>query len=177
MVQVNEEIESQLEFEAIVNKALRNSLKLSHVEEAYLVTVKGWFDYKWKSFAGTLMHEIAIWRGDLRIPPFHPSRILSERRFQVHEKGLQEIDLSRPLHIAQASADNLGRRVSDVCKSAVFVWYSEPSKESDKTSLMVYSVVSGESSGWYAGFVHKGEWRFAQVKGISRRAIMESILY
>jgi len=176
MIQADEEIKSQVEFEAIADRALRNSVRLSQVDEAYLVKVRGWFDYKWESFSGTLMHGIAIWRGDLRIPPFHPSRILGEKHFRNDAEGLREITASQHLHIAQASADNLRRRVSDICKSGVVAWYSSSGGESDKASLMIYSVVSGESNGWYAGFVRQGEWRLAQVKGISRRAIIDSIL-
>jgi hypothetical protein len=176
MIQIDEQSKSQVEFEAIVDKALRNSVRLSQVDEAYLVRVRGWFDYKWEGFSGTVMHEIAIWRGDLRIPPFHPSRILSEKHFRVDANGLREVNPRQPLHMVQASADNLRRRASDISKSGLFVWYSASGEESDKASLMIYSVVSGESSGWYAGFFRQGDWRLGQVKGIPKRAIVESIL-
>ena len=172
---VTEHTDSQMEFEAIVDRALRNSLKQHDIDEAYLVSVKGWFDYKWEGFAGTLMHEIAIWRGVLRIPPFHPSRILSEKRLRLDKNTLQEIEHRHPLHIAQASSENLGRKVADVSPSGVFVWYSEVTQESDRASLMVYGCKSGESSGWYAGFLRKDSWRLGQVKDISRSAL-EKIL-
>ena len=166
---------SQMEFEAIVDKALRNSLRQNDAIEAYLIRVKGWFDYKWEGFAGTVMHEIAIWRGELRIPPFHPSRILSEKRLRLDKNGLQEIEHRHHLHTAQVSSKNLRRTIADICTSGVFVWYSEISQESDRASLMVYGCDSGESSGWYAGFFRQGAWHLGRVKGISRRAL-ESIL-
>lgn len=176
MSQLTEETKSQMEFEAIVDRAFRSSLKHNDIDEAYLVRVKGWFDYKWEGFAGTLMHEIAIWRGVLRIPPFHPSRILSEKRLRLDTNTFQELEHRRPLHIAQASSENLSRKVADVCASGVFVWYSEVNQESDRASLMVYYCKSGESSGWYAGFFRQEEaWRLGQVKGISRRAL-ETVL-
>ena len=160
-----------MEFDAIADKALRNSLKLNNVDEAYLIRVKGWFDYKWEGFAGTVMHEIAVWRGVLRVPPFHPSRILSEKRLRLDRDTLQQVEHRYPLHIAQSSSENLGRKVADVCASGVFVWYSEINQGSDRASLMVYSCKSGESSGWYAGFFRQDAWRLGQVKGISRRAL------
>jgi hypothetical protein len=175
MSQVAEYTESQMEFESIVDRALRNSLKQHDIDEAYLVGVKGWFDYKWEGFAGTLMHELAIWRGVLRIPPFHPARILSEKRLRLDKNTLQEIEHRHPLHIAQASSENLGRKIADVSASGIFVWYSKMNQGADRASLMVYGSKSGESSGWYASFVREENWRLSQVKGISRRAL-ETIL-
>lgn len=166
------EQKSQTEFESIVDRVLRNSLRLNDINEAYLIRVKGWFDYKWEGFAGTVMHEIAIWRGELRIPPFHPSRILSEKRVRLKQNTLSEVEHLHPLQVAQASSENLRRKVADVCASGVFVWYSEPSHDADRASLMVYSCSSGESSGWYAEFVWQGGWRLGQVKGSPRRAVI-----
>lgn len=158
-------------FLPIVERTVQSVLERDHPRELYVVKVDGWFDYKWQGFSGTEMHEIAIWRHNLTIPPFHPSRVLSERHFRSSDQGSYEPSPSKPLHIRQPSSHNLNRRVRDISSSAVFVWYSHVRKDSDRASLMLYSTDSSEASGWYASFAKKGQWRLGQVKGTSRRAL------
>lgn len=118
------------------------------------------------------MHEIAVWRNELTLPPFHPSRVLSEKCFRrSFDLGSYELISAKPLHINQGSAENLKRSVRDVSSSGVFAWYSQVSKGSDRASLMLYTVDASDASdasGWYAGFTKKDEWCLAKVKGISR---------
>ena len=174
MIELREAKESDSGFESIVERALNNAIQRSNPGEVYVVQVDGWFDYKWQQFSGTVMHAIAVWRHRLTVPPFHPSRILSERYFRLSpDLGLYAAASEKPLHINQASAENLRRAIKDISSSGVFVWYSEVSKQSDRASLMVYDVDPNDASGWYAGFSRKNEWRLAQVKGISRRAAAE----
>jgi hypothetical protein len=66
-----------------VERALNNVLGRSPPSEVNVVQVDGWFDYKWQRFSGTVMHEIALWRNKLTVPPFHPSRVLSETCFRL----------------------------------------------------------------------------------------------
>ena len=174
MIELREAKGSDSEFASIVECALNNAVQHSNPREIYVVQVDGWFDYKWQQFSGTVMHEIAIWRDRLTVPPFHPSRILSERYFRLRsDLGRYAAALEKPLHINQASAENLRRAIRDISSSGVFVWYSQVSEHSDRASLMVYDVDPNDASGWYAGFSRKDEWRLAQVKGISRRAAVE----
>lgn len=171
-----EKDETKREFMRIVNRALRNLLERTRVRDVYMVEIDGWFDYKWQKFSGTVMHEIAVWRHRLTVPPFHPSRVLSERHFQYNDSELFEISPARPLHISQTSIANLTRRVSDISSSGVFVWYSHVTSESDRASLMLYTSGPSETSGWYAGFVRKDQWRIGQVKGAARKAVEDLIL-
>lgn len=76
------------------------------------------------------MHEIAVWRNNLTVPPFHPSRILSETCFQLRsDLELYAVASAKRLHINQASAENLRRSVRDISSSGIFVWYSHLSKD------------------------------------------------
>ena len=174
MIELGETTGGDSGFAQIVERALNNVLEHSRPREVYAMQVDGWFDYKWQQFSGTVMHEIAVWRDKLTVPPFHPSRVLSERCFRLSPNWrTYDVASPKPLHIHQASAENLKRTVRDVSSSGVFVWYSQVSKDSDRASLMIYTVDAGDASGWYAGFTRKDEWCLAQVKGISRGAITE----
>ena len=174
MIELRETTGGDSGFAQIVERALNNVLEHSRLSEVYVVQVNGWFDFKWQQFSGTVMHEIAVWRNNLTVPPFHPSRVLSERWFRLSpDLGTYQVASTKPLHIHQASAENLKRAVRDVSSSGVFAWYSQVSKDSDRASLMLYTVDAGDASGWYAGFTRKNEWCLSQVKGISRGAITE----
>lgn len=173
MIELRDKDEIDSGFFPIVERALKTALERNHPRELYVVKVDGWFDYKWQGFSGTEMHEIAIWRHNLTIPPFHPSRVLSERHFRSSDRGSYEPSPSKPLHIRQPSSQNLNRRVSDISSSGMFIWYSHVHKDSDRASLMLYLTESSETSGWYAGFAKKSKWCLGQVKGTSRRALAE----
>jgi len=164
------------EYLAIVERSLENALQRVRPLEVYVIQIDGWFDYKWQGFSGTVMHEIAVWRHDLSLPPFHPSRVLSQAHFVPSEGSSYESSHAKPLHITQASSANLNRRVTNVSSSAVFLWYSRTDENSDRGSLMVYTVDQNESSGWYAAFKRNGAWRLTQIKGASRREIEEIFL-
>ena len=166
------ETEGDSGFVPVVERALNNALEFSRPSDVYVVQVDGWFDHKWQQFSGTILHEIAIWRRNLTVPPFHPSRIVSETYFRL-DSGSYEVASAKPLHIHQVSGENLRRAVRDISSSGVFVWYSKVSKDSDRASLMLYIVNAVDASGWYAGFTKKDEWRLAQVKGMSRAGVME----
>lgn len=169
MVELRETTGADSGFVQIVERALNDVLEHSRPGEVYVVQVDGWFDYKWQQFSATVMHEIAVWRNELTLPPFHPSRVLSEKCFRrSFDLGSYELISAKPLHINQGSAENLKRSVRDVSSSGVFAWYSQVSKGSDRASLMLYTVDASDASGWYAGFTKKDEWCLAKVKGISR---------
>src|SRR2546426_8531404 len=96
-------------FVSIVEQALNNVLIRERPSEVYLIQIGGWFDYKWQAFSGTFMHEIAVWRHNLTLPPFHPSRVVSQTHFDLRSDGSGYNPSQRQaLHIHQASRNNLG---------------------------------------------------------------------
>ena len=171
MIELRVAKESDSEFTSIVERMVNNAVRRTNPLEVYVVEVDGWFDYKWQRFSGTVMHEISVWRGKLTLPPFHPSRILSERHFRLDpDSKLYAEAQAKPLHIHQPSVQNLQRTIRSVSASGLFVWYSQISKDADRASLMLYTVNADDASAWYAGFTKKGEWELAQVNGTSRKA-------
>ena len=172
MIELSESNETDPGFAAIVERTLNNAVQRDKPRDVYVVQVDGWFDYKWEGFSGTEMHEIALWAARLTIPPFNPSRILQESYFRLNPTSdLYETASAKPLHVYQASVRNLRRFVRDFSSSGLFVWYSHVADNSDRASLMHYTVDGDAASGWYAGFTRKIEWRLAQVNGASRKEV------
>ena len=175
MIGLPKQMESGSGFGPIVARVLNHAVGRSRPNEVYVVQVEGWFDYKWQQFSGTVMPEIALWRNRLTVPPFHPSRVLNERYFRyIPDMGTYEVASAKPLH--QASAENLRRSIRDVSSSGVFLWYSQVGKDSDRASLMVYTIGAREAGDWYAGFTRKDEWRLAVVNGTSRHAFRKLLM-
>ena len=113
----------------------------------------------------------------LTVPPFHPSRILNESCFRLNpDSGSYDRAEAKPLHIEQASVENLRRFIADISSSGLFVWYSNVAEDADRASLMIYAVEADAASGWYAGFTRKDDWRLAQVKGAPRGAVAALLL-
>jgi hypothetical protein len=157
-------------FVAIVEQVLNNTLQLYYPAEVYVILIDNWFDYKWLKFSGTVMHEIAVWKYKLTVPPFHPSRVVSQSYFHASNTVpiYYEAAPSKPLHIIQHSNNNLHRMLEQISLSGVFVWYSS-SKHSDRGSLMPYAIDEENANAWYASFRKDEEWRLDKIKGITRR--------
>ena len=103
MIELKEPKDSDSTFASIVERALNNAVESSNPGEVYVVQVDGWFDYKWQRFSGTVMHEIAVWRDKLTIPPLSSVCILSEKYFQLSpDLGLYTESSAKPLHINQS---------------------------------------------------------------------------
>lgn len=158
-------------FVAIVEQILDNTLQLHQPAEVYVVLIDNWFDHKWLEFGSNKNDgDGSGWRPKLMLPPFEPSRVLSQSHFQTHSSApsLYEISSSNPLHILPTN-----RSLSQICRSGAFMWYSHVDKRSDRGSLMVYLNNDGRGSGWYASFVKNPDWQMNKVKGASKRELGE----
>ena len=162
-------------FVAIVEQILDNTLQLHQPSDVYVVLIDNWFDHKWLEFDSNRKESDAFgWRVKLMLPPFEPSRVLSQSYFQKHSQThssaplLYEASSSNPLHILSSN-----RSLAQICSSGAFVWYSYVGKRSDQGSLMVYLNNDGKGSAWYASFKKNPDWQINKVKGVSRRELSE----
>jgi hypothetical protein len=152
---------------AIIGTALREGLHATHV-----VHIDNWFGPRWWSFAGKVRGK---WGARdtmvLRIPPFHPQRVLSEKRFSVDEKGSsEEIPVKRRIHGHRRSTTNLRFSVSDAASEMVFAWYSGNSIKNGRAALMVYVQPAGRKAfGWYVGLKKEESWRVVNLGGLTQR--------
>jgi hypothetical protein len=158
-------------FVAIVEQIINNTLQLHRLAEVFIVLIDNWFDHKWLEFASNKNESDASgWRPKLMLPPFEPSRVVSQSYFHTHSSAplLYEPSSSNPLHILPTN-----RSLSQICPSGAFVWYSNVGEKADRGSLMVYLNNNGRGSAWYASFVKNPGWQMNKVKGASKREFAE----
>src|SRR5882672_4353063 len=89
--------------------------------QLYVVKVDNWFGKRWLGFSGKSLGAIGVAKRDLTIPPFIPSRIVSEVRFV--RPGT--VRLKHPhIHLYQPSGENLNRKIEQIVPGATLFWYS-----------------------------------------------------
>jgi hypothetical protein len=136
------------------------------------VAVRDFFDDKWLGFSGKVLAAVGV-RGTLTtVPPFHPHRVLRERRFVATARAstYEESPEFELIHIEQPSERNLSRRAGSLAPGTAFVWYSAGSSAQGRGALMVYIPVEGEGGYWmwYVSLAKDQLWRVARCSGISR---------
>ncbi len=169
LIVVNETEHDDPRFVAIVERTLNETVRLHQPGEVYVIQIDNWFDHKWLEFSGTVLHEVAIWKSELTLPPFQPARIVSQSHYRAANPSppLYEIMPSRALHITQQSSRNLRRTLKQISLSGVFVWYSSATKSTKRGSLMIYTIDNKDANARYASFVKDRDWIINKVKGIS----------
>ena len=180
MIEASTEFVSMVEGDAAEFVEIVQSLAMGVVCEQqpkrlYVVRIDNWFGPKWLNFAGTFTvgkhASIGVHKKRLHVPPFVPSRVVSERVFAVPD--FAEIALPAPLHIDCPSKIALTRQIENFGKNAVFIWFSSESEAQQRGSVMIYSTaafaISAKNLGFYVGFAHKdGSWQPSMLRGISR---------
>lgn len=145
-------------------------------QNIFVSRVDNWFDEKWLKFSGTLMYEIVITKLiELTIPPFHPNKIEScDKYIRQKDKYLKSV-LEKPLHIFQASNDNLKRKIADFSDNGIFIWYSSRSKINNNGSLMIYYVCDDECFAFYASLTFERNWNVNKSAGMTKKDIDQII--
>jgi hypothetical protein len=151
-------------FVQLIRDALADEL-VTTTDEAYLVKVDRWFGRRWFQFSGKILGALGVWHGRVMVPPFHPNRVVRERHFDfdVRQRSYVETPAPGPLHIHQASEENLKRGLHTISSSGTFIWYSGDTRKTGRGSIMVYVIAAGEHGEWYAEFVRKNDdWRMTK---------------
>lgn len=149
-------------FLALVQRIVNGAVEAMQVSELFLVHIDNWFDHKWLRFWS--------WNreGELRVPPFNPNRVCSEKRFvrNPDTAGWAAIEVSKPLHIREPGRSQHARLLDRFSKRAAFVWYSGNTAKNTLGSLMFY-LTGAEGYSWYASFRKAENWTIADGFGIS----------
>jgi hypothetical protein len=148
----------------------------------YVIRIDNWFGPKWMHFAGKISvgkHFYAgIHKVTVHVPPFVPHRVVSERVFAGPD--YDETVARPPLHIECTSMMALTRRIADVDKDAVFVWFGGHSELQRRGSMMVYLPIAStpttslrrerrRTGAFYVGLSeHQLSWEPAMLRGVSR---------
>ncbi len=169
-------------FLACVDRIIAGLIGRHRPEELYLVRIANWFDHKWLrysgigrvAFQGGLLIHTALdefRQEQITFPPFTPNRVVTQHYFCRTTRGdFEEQAPAQLVHRTERahSAKNLHRRIADVGRSAVFLWFSSRSAPNGRGSVMAYSIGSPDVDAWYAALRHDTGWRLGQVKGVSR---------
>ena len=176
MITLDPKEKDDAEFVELVSRILTATTDCYKPVEIYVIHVDNWFDHKWKGFSGVVMPQLGTWAGPLlRVPPFHPNRVVSQLHLRLDDptEPIYAFKRVRPLHVLQTSVLNMERRLRDLAKPALFIWYSGNTKTNDRASLMVYTTSEEIDVSWYVSFVKQGNWGANKVKGISKRGFAE----
>jgi hypothetical protein len=148
--------------------ALANGILGKHAPESLIVIkVNSWFGSSWLGFSGKTLGALGVWReNNLPVPPFVPSRILSQRRFAT--PNYMELPADPQLHRKMRSSDAILRRMAATEPSAALLWYSGNSKITGHGSAMAYIPASNSYSCWYVSSAKRHAWHLEETVGITR---------
>jgi hypothetical protein len=161
------------EFLGISFRVLKSSVALYRPSEIYVVHIDNWFDVKWHAFSGKVSGALGVWNEELTVPPFRPSRVLSQSHFSLDTPLATYVASgAAPLHRVQSSSANSTRSIRRLSDSAIFFWYSGASAETHRGSLMLYRIADTEVFSWYASYYCAPEWNLLHTREISRTELL-----
>lgn len=157
----------------------------------YVIRIDNWFGPRWIGFAGTLTVGpvgrfrpigIGVHKTRLHVPPFVPHRVVAQSVFVGPD--FENTVAAEPLHIECPSKKALTRRIAEIDKDAVFVWFSGASETQGRGAVMVYlpDAFDTRSSprrgsfdvcgAFYLGFSQRtAGWEPKTLRGISRNEV------
>ncbi len=150
-------------FLSLVQSIVNGAVVALQVREVYLVQVDNWFDHKWLGWWGRAVEE-------LRIPPFSPNRVLSEKYYIWDESRAEWMpgDHKRPLHCAERRW--IAQPIDRFSKSAAFIWYSGNTVTNRAGSMMLYRS-GAEGYSWYVSFTKDKHWKVDEGRQVTRREL------
>jgi hypothetical protein len=136
-----------------------------------LIRIDNWFGERWVGFGGKFSGLAGIrFMHNLVLPPFVPSRVVQQvcYCFSASDQQYVREQCAAPIHIEQASSENLRRFVDVLLPTTALVWFSDKSAEIDRGSVMAYvpSPVGHVAS--YAEFVADRAWAPTRLIGLAR---------
>jgi hypothetical protein len=134
----------------------------------FVVKIDNWFGKRWLRFSGKAFGAIGVGKARLTLPPFIPSRVVSQSLYS--RKGTHPGRHPR-LHPYQRSGENLQRYMDVVVEDSSVFWYSGRSAKNDRASLMAYIWTPEGHWPWYVGLQRAQTWRVVESIGISAQEL------
>ena len=176
----------------LLDKIIAGLVRTEPPEDVYLVHIDNWFGPKWLKYSGKgvvafpygYTNDIVValddhYQEQLTFPPFTRNRVVAQYYFcRLANGAYEEQSPEVPVHRKRWrwKEQTLHRRVANVTKSGLFVWYSSGTVTNRKGSLMVYAMRDGAITAWYAGFTERAVgWQLDHVKGIDRSLVSSLI--
>jgi hypothetical protein len=164
-------------FIAQVDSLANGFIQKYRPESLILIKVNSWFGSRWLGFSGNMLGVgirrvgvAGVWqKNNLSVPPFVPSRIVSQRRFAA--PNYLEIAEGSPLHRKVRSHDAMLRQIAATEPGAAVLWYSGTSKITGHGSAMAYIPASNTYLCWYVSWAHRHIWHVEEAIGISHQEL------
>lgn len=132
-------------------------------DQSFVVKIDNWFGKRWLGFSGKTLGALGFRKEKLTLPPFIPSRVVSQRRFLV--AGTHPGRHKR-LHVWQHSGENLQRYTEVLLPGSHAFWYSGRSASNDRASFMAYVSTPDGHWPWYVSLRREKKWRVVDCVGI-----------
>ena len=163
------------EFASLVERIVRNLTVRQRPDSFVVIKIDNWFGSNWLGFSGKALGAVGVHHlpESLRIPPFVPNRVVSQRRFFAPH--YDETDSGKPIHANVESTVALLRKAATVAPNAALAWYSGNSSANGRGAVMAYLPVSGSYWPWYAGWQKQELWRLTETWNIKREELLQII--
>jgi hypothetical protein len=167
------EFDDAPDFIGHVEGAVNGVVRRHSPEALVLIKINNWFGSKWLGFSGKALGALGVWNkprnkpaDNIRIPPFVPARVVSQRRFAA--PTYHEVPGGTPIHVRVPSPLALLRKAITVAPGTALAWYSGNSKSAGRGAVMVYVPVGNSLWPWYAAFETGDRWRITETWDIKR---------
>lgn len=156
-----------------VNLMITSLARQSEPADVAIVKIDNWFSRRWHSFAGKALGALPIWRDEETIvPPFVPSRVVSQTRFEG--PGYEPGEPLKDLHVWTLSRDALYRRLNRIAPNVLCVWFSAQSASAGRAASMFYVPAGENFHKIYIGWMAE-PWRPEVLIGLSRQELLKHI--
>lgn len=179
-------------FLAMVDRVIAGLVQNEQPDDVHLVHLNNWFGPKWLKYSGRGVvafpegYDVDIlvalddhYQEQLTFPPFARNRVVAQYYFcRLANGDYEEQSPQVPVHRRswRWKEQTLHRRVANVTKSGLFIWYSSGSVTNGKGSLLVYATRDNAVAAWYAGFTERDAgWQLDRVKGTDRTFVSSLI--
>lgn len=179
-MKITSEIDDAPDFIRHVERLVNGVLRSQCPEMVALIKINNWFGSKWLGFSGKTLGAVGVWdkpasrfANDIRIPPFVPSRVVSQRRFAG--PAYEEVHGGKPIHIRVPSSVALLRKAATAEPRTALVWYSGNSRITGCGAVMVYVPISNSYWAWYTALEAGESWHITKTCDIKREDLSKLV--
>jgi hypothetical protein len=169
-VRITPDIDDAPDFVRQVEQVANGVIRRQAPDTLVLIKIDNFFGSKWLGFSGKVLGAVGVWHNpsyhpanNVRIPPFVPNRVVSQRRVSGPAYG-ESMVASRSIRGGTA----LKRMAATEAPKSALVWYSGESESTGRGAVMAY-VPAGDSYWlWYAASETGESWSVTETLDVKR---------
>jgi hypothetical protein len=172
-MRITPDIDDASDFIRQVEQVTNGVIRRHAPETLVLIKIDNFFGSKWLGFSGKALGAIGVWHNPsyqpaniVRIPPFVPNRVVSQRRFSG--PTYEGIDCGKPIHQRMPSRVALNRTAASAAPKSALIWYSGESKVTGRGAMMAYVPADDSYWLWYAALETGESWSVTETLDIKR---------